>query len=113
MLSVALLCFLPQAARAAQVASGMGAGITIYYVAPSNSGPTKRLIVPATVTKTVPANSYTWNAAALSVKGAGFKQPRRMEKSLALYWFQAKRQGAIFRIAVSIASGKVLKVIRA
>ncbi len=104
---------LPQAAEAAQVSSGMGVGLTI---APSYTGGEnyehRRVFVSALVTRAVPANSYTWNAAAISVKRAGFKQPRRVEKSPTLYWFYAQKREADFRIAVSIASGRIVKIVR-
>lgn len=105
-----VLCFLPQAAPAAVQVSSMGVGITI---ASSASGSTKRLIVPAFVTTAAPPTSYTWNAAAISVRARGFKHPRRMEKSAALFWFEARRGGLSFRIAVSIASGKLVKIVPA
>lgn len=113
MVPAAVLGFLAQTASAAQVSSAIGVGITIDYVAPSNKRQTNRLIVPAVVTRTAPRTSYTWNAAAISVKRAGFKQARRIEQSPALYWFQAVRQDASFRIAVSVVSGRVVKIIRA
>ena len=112
MVSAAVLCFLPQTASAAQVTSSIGVGITIDSSGKRPATRT-RLIVPGAVTKAVPETSYTWNAAAVSVKRAGFKQARRMEQSPALYWFQAKRQDASFRIAVSVASGRIAKIIRA
>ncbi len=112
-ITLALTMFLTQTAQAAQTSSGLGVGLTIGASSYTGNRSTRRLVVPAHVTKTEPAWSYTWNAAAISVKGAGFKQPRRIEKARAVYWFQAMREGANFRIAVSIASGKVVKIIRA
>lgn len=109
----AFFCLLPQMAGAAQVSSGMGVGITIEYVAPGKSRPRSKSLGPIAVMKAAPALSYTWNAAALSVKRAGFQQPERVEKSAALYWFQAKRRDGYFRIAVSIASGQIIKVVPA
>ena len=60
-----------------------------------------------------PAATYTWGAAAISLLRAGFENPARMSKSGTLYWFEASRGGTDFRIAVSIASGKIIKVIPA
>jgi len=108
----AVLCLLPQTAVAAQVSSGMGVGIIIDDVAPGKSS-RSRALGRIAVMKAVPTLTYTWNAAALSVKSAGFQHPRRKEKSPVFYWFEAQRHGGYFRIAVSIASGKVIKIIRA
>ena len=60
-----------------------------------------------------PVATYTWGAAAISLLRADFKSPARMSKSGTLYWFEASRGGAVFRIAVSIASGKIVKVMPA
>jgi len=91
----------------------MGVGLTITPggVSGQNREPL-RLFVSALVTKADPANSYTWNAAAISLKRAGFKQLRRVEMLAAVYWFEARRKDASFRIAVSIASGRILKIVR-
>ncbi len=109
----AVLCLLPQMAEAAQVSSGMGVGLTIQ---PSSAGSEERSVrkqsVIGLVTKDVPETFYTWNAAAISVKRAGFKEPRRMKKQLSLYWFEAKRQETSFQVAVSMASGKIVRVVR-
>jgi hypothetical protein len=51
--------------------------------------------------------------AAISVKQAGFGKPRRIERSDTLYWFIARRGGGSFGVAVSIASGEVVKGIPA
>jgi len=108
-----MLCVLPQAAVAAQVSSSMGVGLIIE---PSNISSddrsVRRLFVSTVVTRAAPAISHTWNAAAISVKRAGFTHPRRLERIVALYWFEAKRREASFRIAVSIASGKIVKIVR-
>ena len=112
LLAVAMvaLSLLPQAAGAAQVTSGVSVGLTI-EPSGGHSG-VRRLIFPAFVTKVAPSTRFTWNAAAISVKEAGFSQPRRANKS-SLYWFYAKQRGDSFRVAVSIVSGKVIKVIPA
>jgi hypothetical protein len=57
--------------------------------------------------------TYTWGAAAISVSGAGFGNPVRLEKSNDLHWFQAERDGGTYRVAVSTTSGAVVKVIPA
>ena len=57
------------------------------------------------------ARTYTWGAAAVSVKLAGFAAPRRAERSDKLYWFIARKGLGRFRVAVSIASGAIVKVI--
>ncbi|MGH6854066.1 MAG: hypothetical protein ACREDX_09095 [Aestuariivirga sp.] len=96
-----ILCFLGQAAMAGQTSASFQAGITIGQ--------------PARQTLAAPpaAKTYTWGAAAISVTDAGFVHARRVEKSPALYWFEAKRGGANFRIAVSLFSGAIVKVIPA
>ena len=110
----AILGLLPQTSLAAQVTSSMGVGLIIEDVARSGeSQSARRLSVSGVVSKAVAPASYTWNAAAISVKRAGFKQPRRVEKLPGLYWFEAKRRGTSFRIAVSILSGRVVKIIGA
>jgi hypothetical protein len=58
-----------------------------------------------------PSRTYTWGAAAVSVQKAGFDNTQRAEKTDTLYWFTAERAGGSFRIAVSISSGAVVKVI--
>ena len=61
----------------------------------------------------VNAATYTWGAAAISVTHAGFGNPRRGERSDTLYWFTAERGGNSYRVAVSISSGVIVKVIPA
>lgn len=61
----------------------------------------------------IPLKTYTWGAAVISVNRAGFNRPRRLAKSDTLYWFEATRGGSIFKVAVSISSGKVVKVLPA
>jgi hypothetical protein len=60
-----------------------------------------------------PFKTYTWGAALISLNRAGFKHPTRVEKSDTLYWFKAKRGGNSFRIAVSISSGAIMRVVPA
>jgi hypothetical protein len=58
-----------------------------------------------------PTKTYTWGAAVISLNRAGFDAAQRVEKSDTLYWFTAKRDGYSFRVAVSITSGKVMRVL--
>ena len=95
------VCLLTGPATAGQASAGFTAGITI-----GDAG------TRATQT-IVRAKRYTWGAASISVSRAGFDEPQRMEKSGALYWFKARRGAAAFRIAVSVSSGQVVKVIPA
>ena len=95
-----ILCLLPQAAMAGQASASFQVGIRI--------GKAEGRAVPLTA----PVKSYTWGAAAISVTEAGFEPTQRMEKSAGLYWFEAKRGLANFRIAVSIRSGEVVKIVR-
>lgn len=57
--------------------------------------------------------TYTWGAAAVSVKQAGYGNVERVGKSDRLYWFTGTFSGGSFRIAVSIASGEAVEVIPA
>ncbi len=88
-------------AGGAQVSSSFQVGITI------GGAKQKAMIAPSK------AKTYTWGAAAVSLKLAGFEAPRRMERSDTLYWFIAKKGGGRFRVAVSITSGAIVKVIPA
>ena len=112
-MAMVVLSLLPQGAGAGQVTAGMSVGLTIAPSAVGEKAGARQLVVPAFVTRIAPANSYTWNAAAISVKSAGFSLPRRVRRSPDLYWFSAKQGSESFRIAVSILSGRVMKVIRA
>lgn len=85
----------------AQVSSSFQVGITI------GGMKQKTMLAPPR------AKTYTWGAAAVSVKLAGFEAPRRVERSDTLYWFIASKGGGRFRVAVSITSGAVVKVIPA
>ncbi|MBM3521280.1 MAG: hypothetical protein FJX63_11050 [Alphaproteobacteria bacterium] len=60
-----------------------------------------------------PARTYTWGAAAISVLKAGFDDPVRLAAEPGLYWFSAAREGLDYRIAVSSASGAIVRVERA
>ncbi|MBC8038533.1 MAG: hypothetical protein H7X89_15080 [Rhizobiales bacterium] len=100
MVSGVILCLLPSPTLAGQASASFQAGITI-------GGNGSRSTVAA------PVKRYTWGAAGISVNRAGFNDPRRIERSDTLYWFKAKRGGDSFRIAVSISSGAIVKVMPA
>ncbi len=89
-----VLCLLPSAAMAGQATTQFTVGIAI-------GKPSKH------------AKTYTWGAAAVSVKKAGYRKPKRIALSGSVYWFEADRDGSTFRIAVSIASGEIVEVIPA
>ena len=61
----------------------------------------------------VPVSTFTWGAAAISVRRKGFHVLRRLQKSDRLYWFAANRNGSMFKVAVLISTGVILKVIPA
>ena len=90
-------------AVAGQTSGGFTVGITI----------TGKKVQAASQAAPLPARQYTWGAAAVSLARAGFADPRRIEASETLYWFTAKRDGGRYRVAVSIASGEIVKVIPA
>jgi hypothetical protein len=54
--------------------------------------------------------TYTWGAAAISVKRAGFEELARIERSGTLYWFSATRDGVRYRIAVSVTNGAIVGI---
>ena len=88
------LCLLPSAAAAGKASAQFKVGITI-------GGPER------------PIKTYTWGAATVTVKRAGYGNPKRIALSDGVYWFEADRGGSSFRIAVSIASGEIVEVIPA
>ena len=94
-------CLLTPVAMAGQSSGNFKVGITI-------GGVKARAAAAA-----VPGRAFTWGAATVSVRKAGFDNPQRVAKSGALYWFAAERAGNAYRIAVSISSGQVVKVIPA
>ena len=94
-----VLSLLASGADAGQASGGFTAGIVI------GGG--------ATAARAAPAMTYTWGAAAISARQAGFDNLQRIERSDALYWFTGERGGGNYRIAVSIYSGEVMKVIPA
>ncbi len=57
-----------------------------------------------------PKLRYTWGAAAISLARAGYENPRRIGAAGDLYWFEAQRAGARFRVAVWIATGRIAAV---
>ena len=95
------ICLLSGAAMAGQASARFKVGITIGAVGNPSTG--------AIGSERV----YTWGAAAVSVKQAGFDNLQRVAKSDTLYWFEAERAGSTFRVAVSISSGEIVKVIPA
>ena len=96
-----ILGLLPSLAMAGTTSSKFSVGITIG----EGGNAAKQAAVPAT--------TYTWGAAAISVKRAGFENLRQVERSETLYWFAGERAGGSYRIAISIVSGEVVKVIPA
>ena len=98
-----VLALLAGSAQAGQTSAGFTAGIVI-----GGGGKAGRQMKQAATT------TYTWGAAAISVKLAGFGNLQRIEKSDTLYWFTAKKGGGnSYRVAVSISSGVIVKVIPA
>ena len=93
-----LLCLSPVNARADQGSASFTVGITIGGVGKAPLRQARR------------AKSFTWGAAAISVTQAGYRDVKRVAKSDRFYWFEAKRSGTLYRIAVSIASGTIMKV---
>ena len=60
-----------------------------------------------------PNSTYTRGAAAISAFRAGYRDLQPSGKSEMLYWFVGRRSGAAFVIAISIRSGKIVKVMPA
>jgi hypothetical protein len=61
----------------------------------------------------VPAQArlrYTWNAAAISVTRAGYGDVQRLSATGELYWFEARREGRRFRVAVSVRTGEIIRI---
>lgn len=56
------------------------------------------------------ARRYTWGAAAASLTRAGFRDIARQGQVGFVYLFTARRPGGSYRVAVSAASGDILKV---
>ena len=55
--------------------------------------------------------TYTWGAAAISVQQAGYAAPDRAGRVGQVYWFTAARDGASYRISVSMCSGDIVDVV--
>jgi hypothetical protein len=91
------LCLVPAGAMAGQASANFTVGISIG----GGSGQPRAV------------KTYTWGAAAVSVRQAGYDNPRRVAQSDTLYWFEAQRSGSTYRIGVSISSGEIVKVIPA
>ncbi len=86
-------------AEAGQASSSFSVGITIGGArAPARPQPSAQAL------------KYTWNAAAISVRRAGFEAVERLEAGAGVYWFRAERQGRRYRVAVSVTSGEIVTV---
>ena len=96
--------FLASTAMAGQTSASFAVGIVI-------GGPQTKSAAAAPAPSQ--AKRYTWGAATISLKSAGFADMRRISRSGRLYWFAAVRDGRAYRVAVSIATGAVVKVIPA
>lgn len=57
-----------------------------------------------------PPRHYTWGAAAVSLRRAGYKNIERDQAAEGLYWFIARKDAAFFRIAVSADTGVIVAV---
>jgi|GEM_PF-7003459 len=53
---------------------------------------------------------YTSGAAAVSVRRAGFGMLSSAQQVGAVYWFTASRSGVLYRIAVSVRDGTVVRI---
>lgn len=84
----AVLGLLTGPAAAGQTSASFGAGIVI-------GGPAK------------PARFYTWGAASVSLRKAGYKDIERAEREGSLYWFLARKGEYRYRIAVSATTGNI------
>ena len=98
--------FLASTAMAGQTSASFAVGIVI-------GGPQTKSAAAAAAPAPSQAKRYTWGAATISLKSAGFADMRRISRSGRLYWFAAVRDGRAYRVAVSIATGAVVKVIPA
>ena len=70
-------------------------------------------IGPRTTSLRASPSTYTWGAAEISVKSAGFGNLQRVDKQASLYWFAGTRNGASFRISVSSLSGHIVEILPA
>lgn len=100
LLMIGVLLFAVSEVRAGQASSSFSVGIRI--------GPSEdESLLQAQTT----AMTYTRGAAAISVRRAGFDAPVATGRSKDLYWFTATRGGERFRVAVSIFSGQIVRVL--
>jgi hypothetical protein len=93
---------------AGQTSASFHVGITI--LPPGAKVASQR---PAKAARPKVVRSYTWGAAAVSVSRAGFGAARRANREGSVYWFVAQRGSERFRVAVSVTSGAIVKVISA
>ncbi|MFT3987938.1 hypothetical protein [Aestuariivirga sp.] len=93
-------------AYAGQAGANFNVGMRIV----SGSAVAARAAAPKAV---APVKRYTWGAAGVSVRKAGFGILVPTERADALYWFTAERNGSRYRVAVEIATGRIVKVIPA
>lgn len=99
---IMLLALPPGSGRAGQASASFTVGLVI-------GKPQGRAPRPAFSLR----RTYTWNAAAISVRLAGYRTPVRLKAAAGAYWFLAERGGRRFRIAVSTATGAILMTARA
>jgi hypothetical protein len=90
---------------AAATAAQVSASFTVGVVIGGKAGHRPQRIAPR--------KTYTWGAAEISVRRAGFASPQRTGKSDLIYWFTAEKAGASYRIAVAIDSGRIVEVVPA
>lgn len=100
LLMIGVLLLAVGEAHAGQASSSFSVGIRI--------GPSEDGSLPQAQTT---AMTYTRGAAAISVRRAGFDAPVATGRSKDLYWFTATRGGERFRVAVSIFSGQIVRVL--
>lgn len=100
LLMIGVLLLAAGEAHAGHASSSFSVGIRI--------GPAAEGSLPQAQTTAI---TYTRGAAAISVRRAGFDAPVAAGRSKDLYWFTATRGGAHFRVAVSISSGRVVRVL--
>lgn len=91
-------CWLHSAALAGQASGGFSVGLRI-------GGP------ESAAEKSLSGKTFTWGAAAVSVRRAGFEGAAQLRKSESVYWFAARRGGAAYRVAVSALSGDIVEVL--
>ncbi len=92
-----VLCLLQAEGLAAAAQGAFTVGIVIGKVKPPKPPKPPKL-------------RYTWGAAAISLTRAGYDNPCRIAAAGDVYWFEAQRAGARFRVAVWIATGRIAAV---